>query len=268
MLNQAKSIKAVHDLDLMYNRDRFPQSGIRELGSDQNISIEKALSTNASVIFSFGTGGSFMKIHDQLQSVGVHLIPVAEYLENSPLAQAEWIKFFSEFYDMRTFADSTFEYIDSSYQAIKSKNLIQNKKTVLLNFPWEGVWYLPGKDAYITKLIDDAGGTCLISKSGKRGSYPVPMEEIIAGYKNADVWINPGANSSLSQLKSGFSNASYFGSFKNGYVFNHSKRSTPYGADDYFESAVVRPDLVLRDLSLIFSNEENVSSLMYYNKLK
>lgn len=268
LLSQSASIVAVHDLNLIYNRSTLKENfKISELGNDQNPSVEGIIASNADVIFSFGVNGSFLKLHKELKQSGVHLIPIAEYLEDSPLAQAEWIKFFSEFYDARSLSDSIFQFVDSSYNAIKTTNRDASTKAVLMNFPWEGVWYLPGEKSCIRKLIEDAGGNPVFSDRCLRGSYPASLEEVIAHHKESKYWLNPGSCVSLSQLKSMMVEAEYFRSVKEGQVYNHSKRTSGL-ADDYFEIGIVRPDLVLQDLSLIFSDLANDSNLIFYSKIR
>ncbi len=42
---------------------------------------------------------------------------------------------------------------------------------------------------------------------------------------------------------------------RNRMVFNNNRRQTPAGGSDFWESGVIRPDLVLRDLSLILGGK-------------
>ena len=51
-------------------------------------------------------------------------------------------------------------------------------------------------------------------------------------------------------------------------VYNNNLRLTPTGGNDYWESAVVRPDVVLRDLIHIFHPELVTDSLYYYRHLE
>ena len=51
-------------------------------------------------------------------------------------------------------------------------------------------------------------------------------------------------------------------------VYNNNLRLTPTGGNDYWESAVVHPDMVLRDLIHIFHPELVPDSLYYYRYLE
>ena len=51
-----------------------------------------------------------------------------------------------------------------------------------------------------------------------------------------------------------------------GNIYNNTLRSTPQGGNDYFESAVVHPDLVLRDLIKVFHPGLVDEEFVYYKK--
>ena len=52
-------------------------------------------------------------------------------------------------------------------------------------------------------------------------------------------------------------------------VFNNNRRQTPAGGSDFWESGVVRPDLVLRDLNAILRPETaGTAELHYYKRLE
>ena len=55
---------------------------------------------------------------------------------------------------------------------------------------------------------------------------------------------------------------------RNGDVYNNTLRTTPSGGNDFYESAVVNPDLLLRDLVKIFHPELIEEDFVYYKKLK
>ena len=56
--------------------------------------------------------------------------------------------------------------------------------------------------------------------------------------------------------------------FKNGEVYNNNARTNTAGGNDYYESAVVNPDIVLRDLVKIFHPELVQEECVYYKQLK
>lgn len=56
--------------------------------------------------------------------------------------------------------------------------------------------------------------------------------------------------------------------FRSGRVYNNNARTNAAGGNDYWESAVVNPDLVLRDLVKIFHPELVGEDFVYYKQLK
>ncbi|MDE6383425.1 MAG: iron ABC transporter substrate-binding protein, partial [Paramuribaculum sp.] len=84
----------------------------------------------------------------------------------------------------------------------------------------------------------------------------------------ADVWLNTGTLRSLGEVRSLCPKMTDVECLRSGMVYNHTLRSTAGGGNDFFESAVVRPDLVLRDLVKIFHPEMVDSAFVYYQQLQ
>ena len=56
---------------------------------------------------------------------------------------------------------------------------------------------------------------------------------------------------------------------RQGNIYNNNARMSPEGGNDYWESATLRPDLILADLISIFHpNLMRDHSMFYYRKLK
>ena len=52
-------------------------------------------------------------------------------------------------------------------------------------------------------------------------------------------------------------------------VFNNNRRQTPAGGSDFWESGVIRPDLVLHDLCAVFNSQAaDTAELYYYKRLE
>ena len=59
-----------------------------------------------------------------------------------------------------------------------------------------------------------------------------------------------------------------FNAFQNKMVFNYNKKENLSGGNDFWETGVIRPDLVLLDLTKIMSmDKNNYSSLYFYTWL-
>ncbi len=55
-----------------------------------------------------------------------------------------------------------------------------------------------------------------------------------------------------------------FKAFREGKLFNYYKRASENGGSDIFESAIVHPNLVLRDMIQIFHNDSLKPKDLYY----
>ena len=54
---------------------------------------------------------------------------------------------------------------------------------------------------------------------------------------------------------------------REGRVYNNNRRTNPSGGNDYWESGVIHPDLILQDLIRIFHPELTDAEPTYYRKL-
>ena len=127
---------------------------------------------------------------------------------------------------------------------------------------------MPGGRSYLAKLLEDAGGDYLWKNSDSYESMPISIENVIEKAINADIWINPDAATNLNDITSIDKRLNNIKAFKEKKVFNNNKRYIKSGGNDYWESGVVNPNLVLKDLiSIIHPELLNENSYFYYRKL-
>lgn len=84
----------------------------------------------------------------------------------------------------------------------------------------------------------------------------------------SDKWINVGQTRSLDELRKNYPKFAATKPVLSGEVYNTTGRVAATGANDYWERGVVEPDVVLRDMVMIFHPELADSDLVYYEKLK
>ena len=119
-----------------------------------------------------------------------------------------------------------------------------------------------------SRLITDAGGRYIYQKNTGNASIPIDLEEAYLLASDADMWLNVGMANSLDDLKASCPKFTDTRCFKNGEVYNNNARTNTAGGNDYYESAVVNPDIVLRDLVKIFHPELVQEECVYYKQLK
>jgi iron complex transport system substrate-binding protein len=274
-LNERNSIVGASSTKYIYDsilQKRVSDGKIQELGAYPQINIETIIKLRPDVVFAYDMNGAMNKTVEKLEKFGIPVVIANDYLENSPLARAEWIKVFGLFYDKLTAADSIFDRVKTAY--LKEKEYAQKKTKkrigVLLNIPFQGVWYLPGGDSYMARLIADAGAYYPWSSHKGTKSFSVSFEEIFSKNDLLDVLINTGTARSLNDIYSSDSRLKDIKCIAGGNVWNNNKRVNKYGGNDFFESGAVYPNKILSDLIKIFHNQTMNADiqLYYYKKLK
>jgi iron complex transport system substrate-binding protein len=190
-------------------------------------------------------------------------------MEDDPLGRAEWIKFFALFYGESAKADAQFADIEKAYAQIKSrvpKAASGKKPSVLVNAPFQGSWNVSGGQSYMARFIADSGGHYLWSDDPGSGGLTLSVEAVYAKALDADVWLNPGTAENLAALKAMDPRFADLKAYKSGEVWNNTLRTLPSGANDYFESAVFKPQLVLQDLAAIINPRTFPGQAGYYYK--
>ena len=100
-------------------------------------------------------------------------------------------------------------------------------------------------------------------------AVPLDLESVFSKAVLADIWINPGVANSMSELIAFDERFGELPVVKHGSIYNNNARMSPGGGNDYWESATIRPDMVLADLISVFHPQlMRDHSMFYYRKLK
>jgi iron complex transport system substrate-binding protein len=128
---------------------------------------------------------------------------------------------------------------------------------------------MAGGKSFAAQLMKDAGGDYLWSDHPSAQAVPLDLESVYMRAVNADIWINPGAAGSLTDILLLDERLGDLEVVKKGHVFNNNARSSATGGNDYWESGTVRPDLVLADLIGVFHPDLLTDHrFVYYRQLK
>ena len=272
-IGQGRTIRGVSGADLVYSRtlrDRIRSGEVVDVGYDDGLNYEAIVSLDPDVLFIYGIGSSARMVSDRLSDLGVPVVFCGEYLEGHPLGKAEWIRFFACFYGMEREADRIFHRVDSAYGILCDlARGVELRPGVLTGLPWNDTWFMAGGQSFAARLIRDAGGEYLWSGNPSKEAVPLDLESVFVRAVAAQVWINPGSAGSLMELEATDERFAYLPVVLSGEVYNNNARVRSTGANDYWESATVRPDLVLADLIEIFHPRlQTDHHLIYYRKLK
>jgi iron complex transport system substrate-binding protein len=272
-LDQTARVAGVSGAGFIYNplvRKRLAADDVADVGYDANLNFEAIAMLNPDVVLVYGVAQKASNITDRLAEMGIPCTYIGDYLENTPLGKAEWIAVFGELCDMRDEALRLFSQIESRYNASKmSAGRMNRHPSVMLNAPYRDTWYVPGDSSYMAALVSDAGGNYACAGNPSRSSRPIDLESAFVAVNGADFWLNTNHYNTLGELLADNPRFAKVQPVLAGRVYNNNKRTTPEGGSDFWESAVVRPDLVLRDLiKIMHSDTVSADSLYYYHQLK
>ena len=229
-------------------RERIDNGKIRELGKNEGINTEVLLDLNPDVVIGFGVDG-VNKTFETIKKAGIPVIYNGDWVESSPLAKAEWIKFFGTIYNKEAKADSIFNAIEANYlEAKKLAKNARNKPTVLSGAMHKDVWYLPNGSSPEAQLLKDANVNYLWKDTSGNGSLALSFEAVFEKAKDADLWLSPSYYSSLEQLESANALYTNFKAFKNKAIYSFTNTTGKTGGVLYYELGTARPDLILKDL--------------------
>lgn len=250
---------------------RWRAGDIADVGYEANLDFETiaALKPDLMLIYGIASGDDGV-MTGKLREMGVPCVFVGEYLETSPLGRAEWIVALGAMTGLAEGVER-FEAIESAYNDLKAEAAaLTGRPEVMFNAPYRDVWYVPGDRNYMVEMVRDAGGRYVCRGVDSRDSRPVDIEEAFVAMQRADYWIHTNHYSTLAALLADNPRFAAAPPVVKGRVYNNNARTTPAGGSDFWESGVVRPDLVLRDLMLILHPGElpATSRLYYYKKLQ
>jgi len=126
---------------------------------------------------------------------------------------------------------------------------------VLNGMSFKGVWHVAGGNGYMARFLKDAGADYYWAQDTATGSLALDFESVYAVATQAEFWVNPNTAKTRQDLLINDSRNADFGAFKTGKVYNNNRRTNNRGSNDYWESGLVNPHLVLADLIRIFHPE-------------
>jgi iron complex transport system substrate-binding protein len=222
----------------------------------RNTDLEALAHRGTEAHFNWYATAALASSGDTMARLGTLEIPAAEHLEPTPLARAEWIKFFAMFFDKEREANAAFDEIEQRYEWVKQRVAgVTSRPTVFLNLPQGGAWSVYGGRNQLSRIFADAGGQCVWSddtsvESGTRVPYELALDRGL----DADVWLM-GADGTfglqIANLSLGNPQFAAFKSVRTGRVYvNH--KNYPHGPNPWWDYALIRPDAELADLIAIF----------------
>ncbi len=241
--------------------ERIRQGRIREVGVGSGMTaqfnMERLLTLRPDLILTWWTNNPAYAAHIKAAEAGLPVALAADYEETTMLGRTEWVKFVAPFFDAEPQAERVFDDIERRYLAVRKKaEGLRSRPTVVYGNAYQGAWYIAGGRSYFANLVRDAGGRYVWEDNGSTGSKPVNIETAMMRGRNADYWISQNESwLSLASVAAEDSRFRFFKSFQTGHIYSTNGRIGPGGGNDYYQSSVAHPDLLLADMIAILHPE-------------
>lgn len=227
---------------------------IQNVGNEQKYDVEKIISMKPDAIFT-NYIASFDNTYQLLKNNNIQVIFLDEYMEQSPMVKTSYIKLFGKLLGKEKEAEERFNQIQKNYNDLKKIALQSTSKpNILANEMYGDVWYMPGGKTFTANYIADANAHYILRDNTEEKAVTMSFEEVFAKSKNIQFWVNAGNHLSKKEM---LNINPFYGKldvFNKGKIYGVSGKEEQK-ANDFFESGVVRSDVVLKDYIKIFHPE-------------
>lgn len=182
-----------------------------------------------------------------------NMVPVemADYMETTPIARAEWILLLGELYGKRDEARKIFSDVIDDYSdlALKVKLSGEEKPEVLTETEVSGIWYVPAGGSYQATMLADAGASYPWADTEGSGSLALSLESVAEAAIDADIWLvrSFGYETTPESLHAMNPRYTSFKAWKDGQIYscNSAERLI-------FNDMAFHPEKILADYVAIF----------------
>lgn len=224
---------------------------VENVGNEQKYDVEKILALKPDIIFTNHIE-VFENTYKLLNKNNITIIFLDEYLENNPLEKSKYLLVIGKLIGKEHEAKTAFEKIEKNYTELqKLASKAPEKPIVLMNEIYGNQWFLPGGNTFAAQIIRDANANYILGDNTEKKAVPMSFEEVFAKAENAKFWVNAGNHTNKKSLLIANPNYAKMKVFQKGKIYTVSGKESGK-SNDYFESGVVRSDLVLKDYIKIF----------------
>ena len=114
------------------------------------------------------------------------------------------------------------------------------------------------------RYLADAGAAYLWADEEAAGNVPLDFEVVFDRAAYAEFWLNPGIWKTQGEAMAEDERYTGFAAMQNNMMFNNNARLNEHGGNDYWESGVISPHLVLADLIRLFHPTYLSDHELYY----
>lgn len=257
--------------DLKYIKVPFVQQGVQQrrlidCGDGMSPVIEKIIDAQADAILlsPFENAGGYGRLED----IDIPIIECAEYMEPTPLARAEWMRFYGMLYGQEQRADSLFQEVEQRYheqQQLASQ--AGGRPSVVLDKMAGSVWYVPGGRSTIGQMLSDAQCDYPWADNSDGGSLQLSFEAVLERAGHCQYWILRYDSRDTLTMNALLSE-------RDGYrmmqaVADNQVYACNVSTSMFYEETPFRPDLLLQDfIHILHPDIPNLPPLRYYHKMR
>lgn len=272
-IEPVKGVSGIHYVSNPRLNGRMKNGEVVDVGYGQQLNYELIVSLNPGLVMVYGVDSDVTGPVQKLNELGIPAVLMGEYLEESPLGKAEWIKFVGALFQKEKEAADYFLHVEKEYNRLKA--LVEKRRTqhdsptpdVMVGSPYRDSWWVPGGKSYLANLVADAGGNYLGKNNSSHESYVISFENALTWGGEADIWINMGNMKSKKEIIASDQRFENFDVFNRGKIYNNIRRMSNSGGNDFWESGTLNPHLILQDLILIFYPGLIKGELYYYKEV-
>lgn len=263
--NQIAGVADLKYIKIPWIQEQVAKGKIVDCGDGMSPVVEKIidLHPDAILLSPFENSGGY----GRLEEIDIPLVECAEYMEVSPLARAEWMRFYGLLFGCREKADSLFAVVDNNYNELKDRAAKAGPgRSVMMDKQVGNVWYVPGGRSTMGQMIHDARGVYPWADDEHSGSLSLPFETVLEKANDAMVWLyrydseQPMTREQLLAENEGYAQ---FRAFRSGELYGCNVRTSLF-----YEESPFHPDRLLSDfIQITHPNILLPRPCRYYKKL-
>lgn len=244
---------------------------IKELEPAGSLNTELTVNENIDLLLGVGYPNSQNDSYQELENAGVPVLLNADWQEKTLLGRAEWMKLLAALLNKEALVNERFGAMEEEFNevlALVEANVTKGPSTIT-GLAQGDAWFVAGGKSFAYYILDLARVDYPWKNSENTGSLRLDFETVYEEGLKADFWMVPSTAKTLDEILQADARYADFKSFKNKSIYNIYGRYTEGGGNDYYESAVVNPHIVLKDNIKVFHPELLPDhQLVYYNRLK
>lgn len=274
MLNALDNLKGVETGTYISSpkvHDLIAQEKVLELAPAGMLNTEITIASGIDVLLGVGYPNSQNDSYQELENAGIPVLLNADWQELNLLGRAEWVKVLALLLNKEQEVNEAFSEIENEYNEVLQlvENKVEQGPMTITGIAQGDAWFVAGGRSFGYHVLEIAKVNYPWSNDESTGSLKLDFETVYEHGLKADFWMVPGSAKTLEDILQRDERYKDFKSFKQKQIYNIFGRYTEGGGNDYYESGIVNPQVVLKDVVRIFHPELLPNhQLVYYAQLQ